>query len=154
MSDELNPYAAPPASEGKASSITPLESLRGPSTGLLVVSALSIAGGVVSVTFLVLLMGLLLVDLQTGDSQASEAVNRIGVRDMIQLGLMVVSALSSLFIAYGAICMRTGLKYRTAVFGAALACLPVPPCLWLGIPLGIWALIVLRRPAVRAAFQP
>jgi hypothetical protein len=36
---------------------------------------------------------------------------------------------------------------------AVLACVPmISPMIWIGIPFGVWAVIVLRRPSVRAAF--
>jgi ABC-type spermidine/putrescine transport system permease subunit II len=61
--------------------------------------------------------------------------------------------LPSCFIAYGAYCMRRGVRYRTSKIAAILACIPiVSPMIWFGIPFGIWALLVLRQPAVRRAF--
>jgi len=38
---------------------------------------------------------------------------------------------------------------------AIVACVPFcSPCVVLGIPFGIWALVVMAKPEVRAAFQP
>ena len=40
-----------------------------------------------------------------------------------------------------------------ALIGAILCCVPcLSPCLVMGIPFGIWALVVLNKPEVRAAF--
>ncbi|MFM7927259.1 MAG: hypothetical protein ACKO9Q_06050 [Pirellula sp.] len=44
-------------------------------------------------------------------------------------------------------------SYRLARFGAILACIPlVTPFIFLGIPFGIWALVLLHDPEVKAAF--
>jgi hypothetical protein len=49
--------------------------------------------------------------------------------------------------------MRHGENYGVALTAAILASIPLlSACIWFGISFGIWALIVLRRPAVRAAF--
>jgi hypothetical protein len=59
----------------------------------------------------------------------------------------------SVYIAWGAWCMRRGVRYKTALAASILACIPLAsPCLYVGIPFGIWAIVVLRRPDVRAAF--
>jgi hypothetical protein len=45
-------------------------------------------------------------------------------------------------------------SYTWAVVTACLACVPcLSPLYMLGIPIGIWALVVLRRPEVKAAFR-
>ena len=50
--------------------------------------------------------------------------------------------------------MRTLRSYSFCVVGAILACVPCSgPCYLLGIPFGLWALIVLNRPDVRDAFS-
>jgi len=45
-------------------------------------------------------------------------------------------------------------SYRLARLGAILACIPfVTPFVFLGIPFGIWALVLLYDPEVKAAFE-
>jgi hypothetical protein len=58
------------------------------------------------------------------------------------------------YIIYGAICMLRLHGYRRALAAAILSCVPIcSGCLVVGIPFGIWALIVLYRPEVKAAFR-
>ena len=65
----------------------------------------------------------------------------------------VLVMLPSLYTAHGAWCMRRMTGYRTAVAASIVACIPfLTPWFVLGIPFGIWALVVLRRKDVRAAF--
>ena len=63
-------------------------------------------------------------------------------------------ALPSMFVFYGAWCMRRNVRYRLAVAAAVVACVPfLSPWIFLGIPFGIWALAILWRRDVRAAFD-
>lgn len=56
-------------------------------------------------------------------------------------------------IVFGALKMKGLRSYGLAMTASILALLPCcGPCGCLGIPLGIWALVVLRKPEVRAAF--
>lgn len=67
------------------------------------------------------------------------------------LGLALTNV--SLLHIYGAICMRRGRNYYVALTPVALSCIPyLASGIIFGIPFGIWAIIVLRRPDVRAAF--
>ena len=56
-------------------------------------------------------------------------------------------------VVYGATLMLRMRHYSSARLSAVLALAPLcGPCAVLGIPLGIWALVVLVRPEVKAAF--
>lgn len=65
---------------------------------------------------------------------------------------MVPSFVASYFICFGAWKMRQGMSYRLAYVAALLGCIPVSYCSILSVPFGIWALIVLHRSDVKAAF--
>lgn len=55
---------------------------------------------------------------------------------------------------YGAYCMLRLEKLYLARIAAILSIIPIcSGCYVLGIPFGIWALIVLNRPEVKAAFR-
>lgn len=55
---------------------------------------------------------------------------------------------------YGAYCMLRLEKLHLARIAAILSIIPIcSGCYVLGIPFGIWALIVLNRPEVKAAFR-
>jgi hypothetical protein len=65
----------------------------------------------------------------------------------------VLPVLWSATVAYGATLMYRMRRYSSARLSAVLAMAPVcGPCFVLGIPLGIWALVILHRKEVRAAF--
>ncbi len=94
---------------------------------------------------------------------ASRFVFRRGMRPDIWVGMMtgtigllsnfLVLAVSAL-ILYGAFKMQRLENHAMAVLASILALLPcTSPCCVLGLPLGIWALIVLYRPGVKEAFR-
>lgn len=60
----------------------------------------------------------------------------------------------SVMISIGGGKMASMESYRLARLGAILACIPfVTPFIFLGIPFGIWALVLLNDPQVKAAFE-
>jgi len=66
----------------------------------------------------------------------------------------VVGILIGLVILFGAIKMKRLEGYTLAVTSCILAMVPcLSPCCLLGLPFGIWALVVLCKPEVKAAFH-
>ena len=66
-------------------------------------------------------------------------------------GILIICV--NAFIYFAGTQMRQGRKYLMCEIAAALAVVPcVGPCYILGIPFGIWALVVLNRPEVRESF--
>lgn len=66
----------------------------------------------------------------------------------------IICFLFNLFIAFGAL---RALQFRSLPWvraAAIMSLLPLlTPCVLLGIPFGIWILVLLRKPEVRAAFR-
>jgi hypothetical protein len=70
------------------------------------------------------------------------------------IAYMAIDALYSLLLATGALSMIRRGSYAWAVVTSCLALVPLlGPFYVLGIPIGIWALVVLRSPAVRTSFR-
>jgi hypothetical protein len=68
------------------------------------------------------------------------------------LGLVIV-ALSTLMLV-GAVKMKSRQSYRWAQVAAILGMVPMSPCFFATVPLGIRAFSCLNEPEVRAAFPP
>lgn len=66
-----------------------------------------------------------------------------------------VSLVGSLLIITGGICMVMRKARGLAIFAALVTAIPCfnSPCCLFGVPIGIWALVVLFSPDVRAAFR-
>ncbi len=66
----------------------------------------------------------------------------------------IVGSLIGIVIALGAVKMKNLQSYGLAMTASILAMIPcVSPCCLLGLPFGIWALVVLGRPEVKSAFH-
>jgi hypothetical protein len=85
----------------------------------------------------------------------SEA-QRLGY-DVGQFGGLLVFFLNIVvapMIIYGALKMLNGTNYNWAKAAAILAIIPLTSCCFLvGAPIGIWALVVLRKPDVKLFFE-
>jgi hypothetical protein len=109
--------------------------VQGPALALLITFGLMLA---LSMTMLVVF----LVALATGDNNEPEALFQF-----------VFSIPMSGLVVYGAYKMRRLENHGLAVAAAVLAMIPCSGCCVLGLPFGIWALVVLNDPSVKAAFH-
>lgn len=72
-----------------------------------------------------------------------------GLGIVMNLIILVVSGL----IIWAALEMQKLRRYTMAVVASVLAMIPcIGPCCIIGIPIGIWSLVVLMKPEVKAAF--
>ncbi len=73
-----------------------------------------------------------------------------GGRLILSLPSLIINGL----VFFGALKMRSLQSYGLANTASILALIPCcGPCGCVGIPLGIWALVMLRKPEVRSAFS-
>lgn len=76
--------------------------------------------------------------------------------DTLSLGLVlpVISLAFDAVICFGALQMQRARSYAWAMGAAMLSLIPClgSPCLVLGIPFGIWAMITLMQPDIRRLF--
>jgi hypothetical protein len=68
--------------------------------------------------------------------------------------LTAIGVIGSLFVVYAMLEMRKLRRFPIAVTGTILAMVPyLSLCCLFGLPIGIWGLVVLFNPDVRAAFK-
>jgi hypothetical protein len=73
---------------------------------------------------------------------------------LLSLGVYVVGFCVSCLVIFGAIRMKRRESYGIALTTAILSVIPCPSsCCGLGVPFGIWAIIVLCNSNVKAAFK-
>lgn len=73
---------------------------------------------------------------------------------VIGIGLVVVNMIIAPIIIFGGIKMLKGQSYGLAKASAIAAFIPLISCCFIsGIPFGIWALVVLLKPEVKAYFN-
>jgi hypothetical protein len=129
-----------------------LQKLRGPATALILAGSLN---GMIGL--LALLGGLMrLSGIGGRESLPVEDAERIGymTSTVVTYSMSLLSLLVAPVIVFGAVQMMKAKNYRAARIAAILVIIPFTSCCFLvGIPMGIWALVTLGKPEVKAAFS-
>jgi hypothetical protein len=124
--------------------------LRAPAIGLIILGALNILSSVI------LILGRLVRLVRGPEPVITDEARRLGY-EASGIYFPIVSLISiaiAPIIIVGGIQMLRARRYPIALLAAILALIPLTSvCCIPGIPLGIWALVVLRSPEVRAAFD-
>ena len=143
--NDTNPYASPQSVVEAPTAIPPRApaTLQIPAMALLVLSAgstLAIPSGIGLLVF--------------GIFNHFRFDERLEVASAITGGIgFILHGTAAVVITGGAWNMRRLQRRRYAIIAAALACIPfVSPLIYYGISFGIWALVMLLRPKIRAAF--
>jgi hypothetical protein len=124
-----------------------------PAVGLVVAAGLDALFAIVMMFLSIL--GISMIDMPT---LAEHPADPAAIEELIGSGFLFVICVAGLIIdaiiAYGAIKMMKLESYGFAVAAAILAIIPClsSPCIALGLPFGIWALVVLMNPEVRNGF--
>jgi predicted Zn finger-like uncharacterized protein len=111
-------------------------------------TALSVAGG--------LGLGLALLSLCLGAPAMMDGGGHRNADPAYMMGRMVgagIAVVWGIFVLIGAHKMKTLESYGLAMTGAIVAMLPCNGCCLLGLPFGIWALVVLSNAEVKDAFR-
>ncbi len=64
----------------------------------------------------------------------------------------IIALLANGFVLFGALKMKGLESYGLGMAAAIVALIPCCPCGCIGIPVGIWSLVVLNKPEVKSAF--
>ncbi len=115
---------------------------------------------IVAAICIVTCMAGLLIDvvlIATGMVERQQAMNQGPVSEQVSIAIRILWSIvlltTSGVVIYGAIQMKNLRNYRAAMTAAIISMIPMlGPCCILGIPFGIWALIVLMQPDVKAHF--
>jgi len=130
-----------------------LEAVRGPVIALRVTAIIGLVLVALGVVFNVLSLAGFHFNFgqQFGDPQFERIFRRLGGG----LGLVqdVVGAVVGVVVLLGASKMQKLENYQFALTASILAMLPcLSPCCVLGLPFGIWALVVINKPEVKSQF--
>lgn len=141
------PGAPPPAPNAG-------QQVQGPSIGLIVTAVIGILFAVWNLLSTLLGIGLSMPNL----SELGEYGPAARYWGYAWGGLGAVGAIIKLgvsgFIIWAALQMKELRQWTLAVVASILAMVPCfGPCCLIGIPIGIWALVVLMKPEVKAAFS-
>lgn len=140
-----NPYAAPAGGQGLSpdSFFAPgsedwaRSTLEGPANSLAAIA------GIVLVFSVIGLAANLAGALSNGDVEQGIVVVLGTLLFMVPYGLVV----------YGANQMKQLQNYKLAIAASIIAMLPCSGCCIIGLPVGIWSLVILCKPEIRAVFR-
>jgi ABC-type glycerol-3-phosphate transport system permease component len=132
----------------------PADMVKGPGLGLLIVGILGICFGLFGVLSSMLGFGAAhMQEMQDQGQQMPEWSKYFMGGGPLSIVMGVIGIASSVFVAYGGLQMQKVHSRSVCMIAAILAMIPcLSPCCPLGLPIGIWALIVLNKPEVRAGF--
>ena len=129
--------------------IDPAAQVSGPSIGLIITGVI---GGLFSL-FALIALG---IGMSLGSLWSTHRIDWYEdfYGGAIGMGSSFLGLLVALFIIYAAIKMKELKQWNVAVVASVLAMVPcISPCCIIGLPIGIWALVVLMRPDVKEAFS-
>jgi serine/threonine protein kinase len=116
--------------------------LKGPAAGLMVTAAVALLSAFAAAVALIVIHG---------GSQRAMGIPREVFLFLLGAGMVVAFLIIGIMVA-GARRMARLESYELAIVAIILAMVPIPYHFLVGVPVGIWALRVLRRPEVQAAF--
>lgn len=126
------------------------QEVNAPAILLMVVALVAVGGGLLGLALDAFLIA-------SGAVAQLEAVNDGPISESTQITVRIIWGailiMASCFVFYGALQMKQLKNYQIARSAAIVAAIPcLGPCCLLGIPFGVWALIVLNKPVVQKAF--
>lgn len=137
------PSQPPPAGPGAA------QQIQGPAIGLIVTGVVGGLWAVFSLLANILGLGMAGLDTMTREYGWAEYAfgGAFGIIGAL-IGLVVAA-----FLLWAALQMKELKNWTVSVVASILAMIPcISPCCIIGLPIGIWALVVLMKPEVKAAF--
>jgi hypothetical protein len=148
-SDSAPPTFTPAPASGSGEA---LQMVQGPAIGLIVTAALGFVAGALGI---IMNLAGVTMGAMGGQQQSQEVPAWV---NMMSGGLGIVSSLlgivMSVVILMGALKMKRLENYTFAIIATVVAMVPcISPCCFVGLPIGIWALVVLNKPEVKGAFD-
>jgi hypothetical protein len=125
--------------------------VQGPGIALIVLGVLVLLLQAAYLVLQLLGTGIGAIGAASGDADAIGSV----MGGVIGMVVVVIWMLFSGIIIFGGVKMKNLQSYGLAMAAAVMAMLPCTTgwCCLLGLPLGIWAVVVLMKPEVKAAFR-
>jgi hypothetical protein len=129
---------------------TPNEQVSGPATGLIVTAILGFVAQVVGI--LLNVFGVAVTQGLGGTTSSDTAMNFMS--GSIGIVFNFIGIAIGVVILMGALKMKRMESHGFAMAASILALVPcISPCCIVGLPIGIWALVVLSKPEVKGAFH-
>lgn len=159
MNPTGQPFGMPPASQPV--SVDARQALNVPSLLLIIAAVLAGLFALVSLASSAMTSGspdwvLAFVKDEAMKEQMREALKQSESNKALNYGWPIIMLLANGFAIFGAVMMRSLKAYPVALMAAivsAIPCLFTSCCCVFSMPAGIWAIVVLMKPDVRAQFS-
>lgn len=150
MSEPMSPPPPSPPPPGAPPPATnAAQQVQGPAVGLIVTAVIGGLWAIFSLLANALGMGMAGLDSLTSEYDWAQYAfgGALGIAGAL-IGLAI-----AVFLVWVALQMKELRSWTLSVVASVLAMIPcISPCCLLGLPIGIWALVVLLKPEVKAAF--
>jgi hypothetical protein len=149
-------YGSPPPGYGGGGNAA--RSVQAPALALLIIAIVFLLFQILQFIFAPTLVSGFIQQIQAAQAKSGQPVTPVdlpqnlgrGPLDFLFLFLMLAG---SAVVIYGALQMKNLKNYPLAMAASIIAMIPyVSPCCCVGLPIGIWALVVLLKPEVKSAF--
>ena len=152
MSEPMYSPPPPPIVPPPTSGAGAAQQVQGPALGLLITGIIGIVLNLISLAMNALGAGMSGLSGMGGSSGATDRYMQY-----MSGGVGIVSAVIGLgvsaFVIWAALQMKQLRNWNMSVAASIVAMIPcIGPCCLIGIPIGIWSVIVLMKPEVKAAF--
>ncbi|MHC4177836.1 MAG: Yip1 family protein [Planctomycetota bacterium] len=150
--DPENPYAAPtqygqpPSRPFAASDAMAANRVAGPAIALIVTGALGVAAQLLALAVNLIQMG-------GGLPAGGQGPMPMAVPAGVNVASAMIGMILYIVVIMGAVKMKNLESYGFAMAASIIAMLPCSCCCLLGLPFGIWSLVVLSDAGVKAAFR-
>ena len=139
-------------SGGVENSAQAAQMVSGPAIGLIITAALGALAQVVSAIINIVTSGAGIMGAGQGGQEMPAWIH--GLSGGIGVIFNVIGLIVSVVIFMGALKMKKLESYNFAMAATIVAMVPcISPCCLVGLPIGIWALVVLLKPEVKGAFK-
>jgi len=146
------PSAAPPSFQSGGEREAALQAVKGPAIALIIVASLGVAYYGFSGLFTLFTGGMMFHQELPPDVPPQVRAFIENMRGPLAGVISLVVALVNGFVLFGAIKMLRLQNFGLVMAAVIVAMLPCQCCCLLGLPLGIWALMVLKKPEVKSHF--
>jgi hypothetical protein len=139
-------------STGVANSDQAQQQVNGPAIGLMIMAGIGVLWQLFSIVLNILGTGVGMMGANQGQQEMPAWAHAMQGGVGIVFG--VIGLIVAVVIFMGAMKMKKLESYNFAMSASIIAMVPcVSPCCLIGLPIGIWALVVLMKPEVKGAFQ-
>ena len=145
--------AAPPSFQSGGEREAALQAVKGPAIALIIVASLGVAYYGLSGLFTLFTGGMMLHQELPPEVPPQVRALVENMRGPLAAVISLVVATMNGFVLFGAIKMLRLQNFGLVMAAVIVAMLPCQCCCLLGLPFGIWALMVLKKPEVKSQFM-